>query len=145
MCFIIALTVILIRSDYYGGAEGARGEAAVAEHVQEMVRDLATRFEYADDAGLCSDDAASASARVSRLCECALRDADMEVSAPKTKCMHVEKQQQLSPVREEEYAALKLKHRCKFCRRFESDKIDGLHQHHRSCGARRREVFVRSQ
>ena len=58
-----------------------------SERVVDMIRDLADRLEYADDAALVDEIAVDATARVSKLCDYALAKADMEISAPKTKCM----------------------------------------------------------
>ena len=152
VCFIIALTVILQRSGYYGDSDmpeavvgAAVDDMGVSERVEQLIRDLADKFEYADDAAMVDADADAASVRVSRLCECALDMADMEVSVPKTKCLHVKEQKVVSPVRQEEYAELMKdgkfkKYKCDYCRKFASDKLQGLKIHWSSCGARRRGV-----
>ena len=48
---------------------------------------------YADDAALLGYDASTATARVSQISEGSRKDADMHISVPKTKCMHVRSQE----------------------------------------------------
>lgn len=90
-------------------------------------------------------DAEAASQRVSRVSGCALVRADMEISVPKTKCMHVKQQSPVSPVREEEYMELakcgKLKFKCTHCKKYVTDSRRSIRIHEGSCGARKRGVF----
>ena len=60
---------------------------------------------YADDAALLDESPAVASQRVTAIAEGSKRDADMVISVSKTKCMHVCRQQQCSPVTDVEARA----------------------------------------
>jgi uncharacterized C2H2 Zn-finger protein len=85
---------------------------------------LIDRLEYADDAALIDADAEQASERVSRLCAGALRDADMEISAPKSEIMFVRPRVDTGKITAEAYGAAELKElavsldfKCKHCQR----------------------------
>jgi hypothetical protein len=104
---------------------------------------LIEELEYADDAALADKTAREASERVSRLAAGALKDADMEISVPKTEAMHVRDQPAVSPVRRADYTdkelAKLLKHKCEYC----GDGFDtkqGRNQHVTSCGLASRAV-----
>jgi hypothetical protein len=104
---------------------------------------LIEELEYADDAAFADKTAREASERMSRLAAGALKDADMEISVPKTEAMHVRDQPAVSPVRRADYTdkelAKLLKHKCEYC----GDGFDtkqGQNQHVTSCGLASRAV-----
>ena len=145
--FIFALAVIMRRHGENSAAALPRsGEATLEVKLMELVegrervdgksllRAVVESLEYADDAALLQESAAEAEERVTRLAVGAELDADMEISKPKTECLHVSQQSAVSPVRPEQYKAAAagkgavLKFKCEFC----SDGFDthqGLEKH----------------
>ena len=77
----------------------------------------ASKLEYADDVGLLDWTAAEASERVSALASESRTSASMEMSAPKSKGMHVYVSERLSVSTEAEVEALDLPHSCPECER----------------------------
>ena len=77
----------------------------------------ASKLEYADDVGLLDWTAAEASERVSALARGSRTSASMEMSAPKSKGMHVHTRERLPVSTEEEVEALDLPHSCPECKR----------------------------
>ena len=75
-------------------------------------------LEYADDANFIDEDVETASRRISSMEHGYKEDAAMEISKPKTKVMHVMKQE-ISPVRESDIAAAAdrglLPYKCDYC------------------------------
>ena len=76
----------------------------------------ASKLEYADDVGLLDWTAAEASERVSALARGSRTSASMEMSAPKSKGMHVHTRERLPVSTEEEVEALDLPHSCPECK-----------------------------
>ena len=76
-----------------------------------------SKFEYADDAALVDDDAATATTRVTAIAAGSLNDAAMVISEKKSKAMHIRRTTRVSGTKEEEVVALKLKHVCDRCSR----------------------------
>ena len=77
----------------------------------------ATKLEYADDVGLLDWTAAGASERVSALASGSRTSASMEMSAPKSKGMHLRVRERLAVSTEAEVEALGLPHSCPECDR----------------------------
>ena len=82
------------------------------------------RLEYADDAALVDRNAEEASERVTRLCAGALKDADMDISAPKSEVLFCRPRVDLGAItsddfREDALAAIDvtLEHKCQHCGR----------------------------
>lgn len=84
--FILALELILKTHDNIEG-----------KGVQFGDRQVCT-LGYADDAALLDNNLHIASTRVTAIAQGSKRDADMEISIPKTKTMHVKEQGRISPV-----------------------------------------------
>ena len=110
LCFIVALESIMRK---HGGA-GSVSALGV----------LIDRLEYADDAALIDADAEQASERVTRLYEGALRDADMEISVPKTEVLFCRPRVDTGAITAEAYGEEELKaldvsldFRCRYCDR----------------------------
>ena len=61
-----------------------------APSIKSLLQIMITDLLYADDAALVDKATAAASTRVNRLTEGAKKDADMEISIPKTEVMHVQ-------------------------------------------------------
>ena len=76
-----------------------------------------SKFEYADDAALVDDDAATATTRVTAIAAGSLNDAAMVISEKKSKAMHIHPTTRVSGTKEEEVVGLKLKHVCDRCSR----------------------------
>ena len=74
-----------------------------------------SKFEYADDAALVDDDAATATTRVTAFAAGSLNDAAMVITEKKRKAMHPTTR--VSATKEAEVVALKLKHVCDSCSR----------------------------
>ena len=87
-----------------------------------------SKFEYADDAALVDDDAATATTRVTAIAARSLNDAVMVISEKKSKAMHIHPTTRVSGTKEEEVVALKLKHVCDRCSRT-SPTLRGLRIH----------------
>ena len=77
----------------------------------------ASKLEYADDVGLLDWRATEASERVSALASGSRASASMEMSAPKSKGMHVRVRERLPVSTEVEVDALDLPHSCPECER----------------------------
>ena len=77
----------------------------------------ASKLEYADDVGLLDWTAAEASERVSALARGSRTSASMEMSAPKSKGMHVHIRERLPVSTEVEVEAVGLPHSCPECKR----------------------------
>ena len=69
-----------------------------------------SKFEYADDAALVDDDAATATIRVTAIAAGSLNDAAMVVSEKKSKAMHIHPTTRVSATKEAE--VVELKHAC---------------------------------
>ena len=65
-----------------------------------------SKFEYADDAALVDDDAATATTRVTATAAGSLNDAAMVISEKKSKAMHIHRTTRVSGTKEEEVVAL---------------------------------------
>jgi hypothetical protein len=84
-CFLsLPLRVITKRHD-----DGLAGGKPMADLIGRMLE-----YMYADDAALVDATAAQASARASSIQVGAVKDADMVLSIPKTKAMHVQRQEE---------------------------------------------------
>ena len=77
----------------------------------------ASKLDYADDVGLLDWTATEASERVSALASGSRTSASMEMSAPKSKGMHVHVRERLPVSTEVEVKALDLPHSCPECER----------------------------
>ena len=135
MNFILALQLIRKMHDIRGGVEAnPEGESLRIDCL-----------EYADDAALIDTAVERCIERINAFAEGAMRDADMEVSIPKTEAMHVKKQAAVSPATMKDVKALEkqnmLKFKCEFCEAAFTSKT-GLDHHLREwCGEATREVF----
>ena len=90
---------------------------------------MAGKLEYADDVGLLDWMAAEASERVSALARGSRTSASMEMSAPKSKGMHVHTRERLPVSTEVEVEALDLPHSCPKCKRtFPTRRGLAMHQ-----------------
>lgn len=100
-------------------------------------------LEYADDANFIDEDVETASRRISSMEHGYKEDAAMEISKPKTKVMHVMKQE-ISPVRESDIAAAAdralLPYKCDYCPEV-FPTIESLNGHMRCCGPGLRGVY----
>ena len=135
MNFILALQLIRKLHDIRGGVQ--------VEMARDKIR--VDCLEYADDAALIDTTVEHSIERVNAFAEGAKRDADMEISIPKTEVMHIKKQTPVSPATmanvkklgEEEV----LKFKCEFCEAVFKNK-QGLSIHQRRwCGEATREVY----
>ena len=71
-----------------------------------------SKFEYADDAALVDDDAATATTRVTAIAAGSLNDAAMVISEKNNKAMHIHPTTRVSGTKEAEVVAVKVKHVC---------------------------------
>ena len=106
-CFTLGLDRIFRLHDIAG--QGIRGPS--------LGDVTASKLEYADDVGLLDWTAAEASERVSALARGSRTSASMEMSAPKSKGMHVHTRERLPVSTEVEVEALDLPHSCPECKR----------------------------
>ena len=166
VAFILALAVVLMRHgkrrddqisisnsasnededsmpELHSDSSGEGSSDSESNEPERSLFQLIEEMEYADDAALADKTAREASERVSRLAAGALKDADMEISVPKTEAMHVRDQPAVTPVRRSDYIgkelAKLLKHKCEYC----GDGFDtkqGRNQHVTSCGLASRAV-----
>ena len=91
----------------------------------------ASKLEYADDIGLLDWRAADASARVSTLAISSRTSASMEMSAPKSKGMHVHTRERLPVSTVVDVVALGLPHSCPECERsFPTTRGLAVHRAH---------------
>ena len=89
----------------------------------------ASKLEYADDVGLLDWTAADASKRVSALTRGSRTSASMEMSAPKSKGMHIHTRERLPVSTEVEVEALDLPYSCPECKRtFPTGRGLAVHQ-----------------
>ena len=79
LCFTIVLTVLLKR---HGGCVEGSAVGLFGLFIKNL--------EFADDAALIDLTVRAAAERLNRYTTGAKEDADMEVSVPKTECMHVD-------------------------------------------------------
>ena len=114
LCFIVALEAIMRK-------HGGKGEL-------DAFGELIDRLEYADDAALIDADSGKATERLSRLYAGALTDADMEISAPKTKAMFVRPRVDTGQITAQDYEARKQEFVCRYCER-DFDSRHGLSIH----------------
>ena len=114
LCFIVALEAIMRK-------HGGKGE-------MDVFGVLMDRLEYADDAALVDTDSEAATRRLSRLYVGALEDADMEISAPKTKAMFVRPRVDTGAITRQDYAENRQEFVCKHCDR-DFDSRHGLSIH----------------
>jgi hypothetical protein len=121
LCFIVALESIMRKH----GGKGTVTAFGV----------LIDRLEYADDAALIDRDSVLAAQRVTRLCAGGLADADMDISAPKSKVLFCRPRIDTGPILPEDYTDaalkeldLKFEHRCPHCDRG-FDSVHGCNGH----------------
>ena len=72
------------------------------------------KLEYADDAALIDEDAVQATARVTSLAAGSIADAEMIISAKKSKVMHIHKTTRTSATTEADVAKFNLVHKCEW-------------------------------
>ena len=132
-CFIVAFAQIMADHD--------KGIESGAEILNQIVIEV---LKYADDAALIDTDIETASRRISRICQGAWKDADMQISASKTEVMQVTRPEKVSPIKDEDVDRFvregELKFKCSMCSKpFTSKK--GKNSHERKCQTLKRGVY----
>ena len=134
MNFILALQLLREIHDIRGGMEVEAGNKFRIDCL-----------EYADDAALIDMAVERCTERLNALAEGAKRDADMEISIPKTEVMHVKNQAAVSPATLKDVKELQeqdiLKFKCEFCDAAFTTKTGLAHHQREWCGEATREAF----
>jgi hypothetical protein len=130
--FIFALALIMVR--YATRKQIAGTDTEDLEWHEGSLFEMIQSLEYADDAALVDRDPEQATRRLTAIAEGARRDADMEISVPKTECMHCKIQDAVSPVCAADYERLSsgknpaLSFKCAHCGRcFDRHQGRALH------------------
>ena len=105
---------------------------------------LVSSLEYADDAALLDQDAASSSKRISSISKGSREDAAMDISIPKTKTMHIHHRVRVSKTTTEEIAEMDFKPACPVCTRA-FPKQSSVNRHKRWCLGDPAEAETRSR